>query len=90
MKLECPTCNQQAMSAMRKMFMGPARSARCESCHERVGVSFMAVLVGVPFIAAILAGLFIDIEGYVHVLLVVAAFLVQSVMHLWFVPLEVK
>jgi hypothetical protein len=89
MKLECPTCKQQAISSVRKMSMGPATPAKCQHCDEKVGVSFAAMLAGVPFVAAILAGLFI--ESYVIMfLLVVAGFAALSVIHLCVVPLEVK
>lgn len=89
MKLECPTCKKQAISSVRKMSMGPATPARCQYCDEKVGVSFAAMLAGVPFIAAIVAGLFI--ESYVLTfMLMVAGFAALSVIHLWVIPLEVK
>lgn len=89
MKLECPYCGKQAITSLRKMSMGPATPARCQHCDEKVGVSFAAMLAGVPFIAAIVAGLYI--ESYtLTFLLMVAGFTLLSVIHVWLVPLEAK
>ena len=46
----CPHCKQQAMSQLRKSFLGPVFSTSCQSCGKRVSVSWAALLAPVPFL----------------------------------------
>jgi hypothetical protein len=54
MKLDCPRCGNPAMTAMRKLWLGPAPSVRCRACNEGVGVSWAEMLAFLPFPVALL------------------------------------
>jgi hypothetical protein len=48
--LTCPHCNQRAMSALRKSFLGPAMTVRCKSCGEAIAVSWWALPAVMPMV----------------------------------------
>jgi len=50
--LQCPYCNNRAMSAMGKFMLGPARSVKCQSCAKRVSVSWASMISIVVGMAA--------------------------------------
>ena len=82
----CPHCDQPGISAMRKFCLGPAASATCRACGKRVGVPFAAILAAVPFIAAIVGATELD-SWPARVGVLLAGFVIMSVIHLLWVPL---
>ena len=44
--LTCPHCGKPGISAMRKMYLGPAVPATCKTCGKKVGVPYIAMFVG--------------------------------------------
>ena len=50
--LECPHCHQVAISGWGKMFLGPLSAAKCQACGRNVGVSWSAMWVIIPLVAA--------------------------------------
>lgn len=40
----CPYCNQQCMSSMQKLFIGPANSIGCKSCGKPVSIAWKHVI----------------------------------------------
>lgn len=85
-KLQCPRCDKPAMSAWRKMSMGPAMPVKCAACGKRVGVPWSSMLTMTPFIAALLGAAFIEpLAG--KVLVFITGFAVMSVIHVRWVPL---
>jgi hypothetical protein len=53
--LECPHCGQRALPVWRKLLLGPAVSATCKVCGKKISVSSLALLVFLPFAAALVA-----------------------------------
>ena len=54
--LDCPHCGNRAMSAVAKMWLGPARSVKCACCGQRVSVHVgRATLVLLSGLAPLLA-----------------------------------
>jgi len=59
--LQCPSCNQSAMSAVAKLGVGPLRSKPCQSCGQNLSVAWLPyMLVSLasslfPFVAVLLA-----------------------------------
>src|SRR4051794_15319179 len=41
----CPHCDQPAISALRKMALGPAWPTACRSCGRKVGVPYSSALL---------------------------------------------
>lgn len=71
----CPFCGQPALSAWRKLTLGPARSLPCRACGRRVGVAFWpAAAVLAPAVLFVALARRIAEHGYG--LLVAAAVLV--------------
>ncbi|MCR5867105.1 hypothetical protein [Aquincola sp. J276] len=60
-RLQCPHCGLRALSAWRKLALGPAGRARCRSCGLRVGVApvqaLLAMLPSVLVVLAVLTGI---------------------------------
>ena len=50
----CPYCGQEALSARRKSFLGPARTVACDCCGRRISVSWAGLLAVVPLFAGML------------------------------------
>jgi hypothetical protein len=46
--LTCPHCGQKAMSSLRKIFLGPAVSVRCQHCRKNVSVPWSSALLILP------------------------------------------
>ncbi len=87
----CPYCNNQAMSAIRKLFFGPALSAHCGSCGKRVGVPPAAILAVTPFIFSILLAGFLAQRGLqLSALSLIAGFLATVAIHTLLVPLVAR
>jgi hypothetical protein len=86
--LECPHCHQPSISIWRKMWLGPAASAKCSSCGGAVSVPWSAMLAGTPFFAAILVTPLISAAA--AVVLWVAGAAVMAFLHYRFVPLIAK
>ncbi len=84
---KCPHCGQPGISKMRKMCLGPARSTTCKACGERVGVPYTSMIASIPFFIAVIASLFIG-SWAVKIILWFAGFLLMSVIHIKWVPLE--
>ena len=86
-KLECPHCGKAGISLMRKMCLGPSVPATCKACGKKVGVPWAAMLAGIPFLTAfLLSGL---VESFaLKAMLWLAGFVVMSVIHMRWVPLE--
>lgn len=86
-KLNCPHCEKPGISALRKMWLGPAVPATCKACSKKVGVPYTSMFAVVPFVASILAS-----EAVESIMLKVAfwisGFIVMSIIYWRWVPLE--
>jgi hypothetical protein len=95
--LDCPHCGNPAMSAAKKLWVGPARTVRCKSCGQPVSVAWLQsglvlslgwapflIVALFPVVTGVAAPLWVDIAA-------VAAFLIGLVAMFWlyvkFVPL---
>ena len=85
--LHCPHCGEEAISVLRKLFLGPALPARCRRCGHKVGVPYSSLLAMVPFLGGIfLAGSVGSVP--VQAALAIGGFLAMSFIHLNWIPLE--
>ncbi len=84
--IQCPLCGQQAISFARKMRLGPAIAAKCRSCGKKAGVPWHAMVVIIPFAAAIIASDFVESIALKSLLWIVG-FLLSSIIHIVWVPL---
>jgi hypothetical protein len=84
-KLTCPHCGKPAMTAWRKIWLGPLLHAHCTSCHRPVGVSWWAMLTIVPFV--ICALLAIGPIGFATVAKFFVGIAAMFYAHLCWVPL---
>ena len=89
MKLTCPHCGLQAMSALKKLSLGWSRSVPCRACGLFVTVSpGPAVLSMLPCLVVVAAAVMRWIRDPVTLALVgVGAIAINVVLHLWWVPL---
>ena len=91
MKLSCPLCGKQAMSAAQKLWLGPARTTRCRSCSENISVPMTAwFAMMIPVIAGTLVGVFLFPTHLMVAVFGLGAALVGSMLHLMAVPLVSK
>ena len=72
---------------MRKMCLGPAVAATCKACGKKVGVPYMAMLAGVPFLAAIIGSALVE-PFALKAAFWIGGFVVMAVIHMRWVPLE--
>ena len=84
---KCPHCGEPGISKVRKMFLGPAVPATCKACGKKVGVPYTSMITVLPLGIAFIAASFIEPLA-VKALLVIAGFLVSSVSHMLWSPLE--
>ncbi|MFL6699436.1 MAG: hypothetical protein ACJ8GJ_19900 [Vitreoscilla sp.] len=87
MKLSCPHCSLRALSAPRKMLLGPAASLGCRACGLRLGVEPVRAYVSfVPCLAAVVGvqGLH-DVDSMIAA--GVAALVLTFALYLQWVPL---
>jgi hypothetical protein len=55
MRNRCPHCGQAAISMARKLTLGPASTAACRACGQRVGVAFWPAMMSlVPAIVYVI------------------------------------
>ena len=86
---DCPHCGKSGISVMRKMFLGPALTATCKACGKTVGVSYMAMLAIIPFLAGMYGTALVE-PFPLKVVLGVGGFVVMAIIHILWVPLEPK
>ena len=85
--LTCPHCGKPGISAMRKMYLGPAVPATCKTCGKKVGVPYIAMFAVIPFAAAIVGSEFVE-PFALKAALWVGGFVVMAFCHMRWVPLE--
>jgi MFS family permease len=87
----CPYCHKQAMSLLRKSFLGPALSAQCRTCGKRVSVSRAATLgAAMPLLLSSVVAPFLAPQGWrwqFIALSMLAGFFVTIALHSYLVPL---
>lgn len=84
----CPYCNEQAMSLLRKSFLGPALTIQCKACSERVSVPPAAMLAVVPFLFSIILAALLFPKGWQFgALSLLAGFAAMAAIHALLVPL---
>ncbi len=83
----CPHCGNPGISRMRKMFLGPAFPARCKVCGKVVGVPWTATFAAIPFMVAVIGAAFVE-PLVAKAALWVAGWVVMSIIHMVWVPLE--
>jgi hypothetical protein len=84
----CPYCHKQAMSQLRKSFLGPALSAQCKSCCKRVSVPPAAMLAVTPFLFSIILARFLAPHGWqFSALSLFVGILAMAAIHAFLVPL---
>jgi predicted RNA-binding Zn-ribbon protein involved in translation (DUF1610 family) len=88
-KLDCPHCGKPGISVMRKMCLGPAVPATCEACGKKVGVPYMAMLAGIPFLAAIVGSELVE-PFALKTAFLIGGFVVMAVIQMRWVPLEAR
>ena len=85
-RLDCPHCGRPAISAWRRMWLGPAVPAKCQACGKKVWVSYRSMVAIIPFVAAIVAAAFIG-PWELKLALWFGGYIVMTYIHLRF-PLE--
>lgn len=55
----CPSCGKQAMSELRKSWLGPAMTAKCDACGAGITVPARSIVAVLPSLGAVIAGSFI-------------------------------
>jgi hypothetical protein len=54
-KLICPRCNNPGISVIRKVFLGPGATTKCESCGQNLSVQFYkSLLILMPWLTVFL------------------------------------
>ena len=86
-KQSCPHCRRPGISPLKKMWMGPALPVTCAACRRDVGMPYIAVLAGVPFVAAIHGSLLVDAPALKAGLLI-GGFAAMCLLQLGWAPLE--
>jgi endogenous inhibitor of DNA gyrase (YacG/DUF329 family) len=88
MKLDCPHCGKQAISMVRKAWLGPAMTATCQVCGKKVGVSYGAAMAAfIPFAAVIV--LSSPVEPFsLKAAIWAVGIILTSVTHVRWVPLQ--
>jgi hypothetical protein len=86
-KLNCPHCGKPGISVLRKMCLGPALPATCKECGQKVGVPYSSMLAVIPLIAVMLVSALTEPFAF-EAALWVGGFLVMSIIHVRWVPLE--
>lgn len=86
-KLICPHCQKLGISFLRKMCLGPAVPATCKECGKKVGVPISSMYAAIPFFIAIIGLNFVDSLAF-KVILMIVGFIVMSILHMRYVPLE--
>lgn len=81
----CPVCEKRALSATRKLWLGPATKTTCVSCGASISVPWWSFVAGLPFAAAWLAPLFLPFE--VAVVVWVVTGLGYALVHQKYVPI---
>ncbi|HSD38844.1 MAG TPA: hypothetical protein VLC92_15135 [Rhodocyclaceae bacterium] len=83
----CPHCSKRAISFLRKSYLGPATSATCQHCGNKVSVPFSAMLAVIPFVAGILGSSVIGLVAGKY-FVVALGFVVMAYVHHRYVPLS--
>jgi hypothetical protein len=85
---ECPYCNQLAMTPRQKCSVGPAVTTRCNSCGERISVSWSAMLGNIPFLISIfLSARLLSVHWSLSVLALGFGIGIMFVIHAYLAPL---
>ena len=85
-KLICPHCEKPAISAMRKMWLGPTTSATCQACGKQVSVPYISILAVIPFLVGILGATHVEAFA-VQAAIWLGGFLVMAAIYMLWVPL---
>ena len=67
--------------------MGPGLPITCTVCRREVGMPYVAILAGIPFVAALYGSLLVQSPALKATLLI-GGFLAMAVVHLKWAPLE--
>jgi hypothetical protein len=82
----CPHCGKPGISVVRKLGLVPLITATCKSCGEEIGVPWWAMLTGLPFLAAVLAGLFFLRLSTALLLCEAGGIVASLLLNIWCVP----
>jgi hypothetical protein len=90
MRLACPHCGLQALSALRKLALGPARDLSCRACGLRVGTAVgPSLLAFLPCAVVVVAVPLRWISGVEAMAVAgIAAIAATCLLYLWQVPLQ--
>jgi uncharacterized membrane protein len=88
--LICPHCNQKGITYLRRSLLGPAVSAKCSACGEKIGVPWgKSALAILPAILAVFLGnQFLKAPEYYFVVALGAV--VMALLFFFYVPLIKK
>ena len=50
--LTCPNCGNDAMSAWKKIMLGPGRTTQCNACGAKLSVSWLTI-IAVPIVVLV-------------------------------------
>jgi len=87
MRLSCPSCGAEAMTAARKLRLGPAGVVGCRACGAPVRASWTAVLTFLPFLVSLPFMLWVE-PAWLRVASVVGGLAVVFISHLFWVPVR--
>jgi hypothetical protein len=63
----CPHCEEQGITALRKVFLSPGMPATCKSCGEKIGVTYGSwIKAALPGAAVMIGALFIKSEVWMY------------------------
>lgn len=85
--LTCPRCAKPALSAMRKLWLAPAKPIPCRACGKRVGISYAAGWAVLPFLACIVFTPVVE-PAAAKIALWIIGFAAMTAVHLFCVPLK--
>jgi len=85
----CPHCGKEGISAIRKLYLGPAFPTRCQNCKDKIGVPYWSLLTLAPMLLGF-SFLPIFVEGSFLAISVTLATLTTGVLWFCLVPLKKK
>lgn len=85
--IACPHCERPGISIKRKMALGPALPATCQSCGRAIGVPWSSLLASVPFLLGMIVFAFTDNRA-IGIIAALSGAVAMCFVHWKYVPLE--
>ena len=86
-KLNCPHCNEIALSVLQKTFLGPAKRVKCIACHKVIRVHWGSSFFVLSFTVSLFILMLFDVDDAYSLIYGIFILILAMYLHINYLPL---